>query len=55
MKTSHLLPKTVKFPTKNDAVPMTKIYVINNENTIIKTTSRNIDKTKEGCCSCIIF
>ena len=55
MKTNNALAKTVKFPTKNDAVPMTKIYVINNENTIIKTTSKNTDKTREGCCSCIIF
>ena len=55
MKTNNALGKTVKFPTKNDTVPMTKIYVINNENTIIKTTSKNTDKTREGCCSCLIF
>jgi len=55
MKPNNALAKSVKFPTKNESVPMTTIYVINNENTIIKTTSKNTDKTREGCCSCNIF
>ena len=55
MKSNNTLTKTVKFPTKNESVPMTTIYVINNENTIIKTTLKNTDKTREGCCSCNIF
>ena len=51
MKPNKESSKNVRFPTKNESVPMTTIYVINNENTIIKTTSKNTDKTRERCCS----